>query len=62
MLTEVFALFFILCAVLIIVCWDENIETKPLEADATMIPTTISPIGLLNSYEYYQTKWKRSRI
>lgn len=26
MLTKLFALFFIFCAVLIIVCWDENIE------------------------------------
>jgi len=34
---------------------DTNISTKPLETDATMIPTTISPIGLLNSYEYYKS-------
>jgi len=34
---------------------DTNMGTKPLETDATMIPTTISPIGLLNSYEYYKS-------
>ena len=32
-----------------------TISTKPLETDATMIPTTISPVGLLNSYEYYKS-------
>jgi len=34
---------------------DTNIETKPLETDATMILTTTSPVGLLNSYEYYKS-------
>jgi len=34
---------------------DENIETKPLETEATMISTTTSPVGLLNSYEYYKS-------
>ena len=32
-----------------------NITTKPAETDATMIPTTTSPVGLLNSYEYYKS-------
>ena len=34
---------------------DTNISTKPEETEETMIPTTISPIGLLNSYEYYKS-------
>ena len=32
-----------------------TISTKPIEEDATMIPTTISPVGLLNSYENYMS-------
>jgi len=32
-----------------------TISTKPAENDATMIPTTTSPVGLLNSYEYYKS-------
>ena len=34
---------------------DKNISIKPGEDNATMIPTTISPIGLLNNYEYYKS-------
>ena len=34
---------------------DTTISTKPTEAEATMIPTTTSPIGLLNSYEYWMS-------
>ena len=30
-------------------------SNKPAEAEATMIPTTTSPIGLLNNYEYYKS-------
>jgi len=32
-----------------------TISTKPEETEATMIPTTTSPVGLLNSYEYYKS-------
>ena len=32
-----------------------TISTKPAETEATMIPTTTSPVGLLNSYEYYKS-------
>ena len=34
------------------------ISTKPEETEATMIPTTTSPVGLLNSYEYYKSYTK----
>jgi len=34
---------------------DTTVSTKPLEEYSTMIPTTTSPIGLLNSYEYYKS-------
>ena len=41
--------------------WNETmpanttISTKPADTAATMIPTTTSPVGLLNSYEYYKS-------
>ena len=35
-----------------------TISTKPSEEDATMISTTTSPVGLLNSYEYYKSYQK----
>ena len=38
-----------------------TISTKPAEAEATMIPTTTSPIGLLNSYEYYMAYLNASK-
>ena len=34
---------------------DNNITTKPADDEAMMIPTSISPVGLLNSYEYYKS-------
>jgi len=37
-----------------------DISTKLEEIEATMIPTTISPVGLLNSYEYYKSYQKNS--
>jgi len=32
-----------------------SFTTKPAETEETMIPTTISPVGLLNSYEHYKS-------
>ncbi len=34
---------------------NQDISTKLVEEEETLIPTTISPIGLLNSYEYYKS-------